>query len=81
MSEPLWKSLSTVVQERFTEENLRKHRERLKTGCAGLDEALGGGICPGLIVLGGSPGLGKSTFAIQIAEAVSAQTPVLYFSM
>lgn len=81
MSETRWKSLSDVMRERFTEENLRKHQERLKTGCEGLDVALGGGISPGLIVLGGSPGVGKSTFAIQVAEAVSTQVPVLYFSM
>ena len=81
MSDILWKSLSGVVEERFTEENLRKHKKRLKTGCAGLDELLGGGIYPGLIVLGGGPNLGKSTFAIQVSEAVSEQTPVLYFSL
>ena len=77
-----WKSISDVAKERFTEENLRNHHlKRLKTGFAGLDDALGGGIYPGLIVLGGSPSVGKSTFALQIAESVAEQTPVLYFSM
>lgn len=81
MTEPCWKDLSSVVQERFTQENLLKHQKRLKTGCPSLDKLFGGGIYPGLIVLGGSPNLGKSTFAIQLSEAVSEQTPVLYFSL
>lgn len=76
-----WESLAAVTQNRFTEERLRQHEERRKTGFAGLDRALGGGIGPGLIVLGGSPGLGKSTFSIQMAQALSEKFPVLYFSL
>lgn len=81
MPELTWESLSAVTRDRFTEEQLRQHEERRKTGFAGLDRALGGGIGPGLIVLGGSPGLGKSTFSIQMAQALSERYPVLYFSL
>lgn len=42
--------------------------ERVQTGISELDRILGGGIVPGaLILLGGEPGIGKSTLALQIA--------------
>jgi DNA repair protein RadA/Sms len=41
-----------------------RSRERLRTGIGELDRVLGGGIVPGsLVLLGGSPGIGKSTLA------------------
>lgn len=44
---------------------------RTKTGVEELDRVLGGGIVPGsLILLGGEPGIGKSTLALQIAKIV-----------
>lgn len=44
---------------------------RTKTGVEELDRVLGGGIIPGsLILLGGEPGIGKSTLALQIALIV-----------
>lgn len=46
---------------------------RLRTGLAEWDRVVGGGIVPGSIVLvGGDPGVGKSTLLMQIAEAVVA---------
>ena len=54
----------------------------LKTGFPGLDAALGGGLGPGLNVLGAAPGTGKSTLAFQIARNVSKQgIPVIIFSL
>lgn len=42
---------------------------RAKTGIGELDTVLGGGIVPGsLILLGGEPGIGKSTLALQLAS-------------
>ncbi|CAK8163306.1 DNA repair protein RadA [Candidatus Xenohaliotis californiensis] len=42
--------------------------ERYKTGCSELDNALGGGIAPGsAILIGGEPGIGKSTLMTQLA--------------
>ncbi len=44
---------------------------RTKTGVEELDRVLGGGIVPGsLILLGGEPGIGKSTLALQLALAI-----------
>jgi DNA repair protein RadA/Sms len=51
---------------------------RSKTGVKELDQVLGGGIVPGsLILLGGDPGIGKSTLILQVASNVNG---TLYFS-
>ena len=57
-------------------------QERLGTGAAELDRALGGGIMPGSAVLvGGDPGIGKSTLLLQMAGQVAAGgLPVAYVS-
>jgi DNA repair protein RadA/Sms len=53
---------------------------RLKTGLAELDRILGGGIVGGsLILLGGEPGVGKSTLALQLALALKGKD-ILYIS-
>jgi DNA repair protein RadA/Sms len=55
---------------------------RLSTGIDEFDRVLGGGIVPGsLVLLGGEPGIGKSTLLLQ-AAAIVARTigPVLYSS-
>jgi DNA repair protein RadA/Sms len=56
--------------------------ERLPTGLAELDHVLGGGVLPGMVVLvGGDPGIGKSTLLLQIAGHVShTGHSVLYVS-
>lgn len=55
------------------------HTERLVTPDAELNRVLGGGIVSGsLILIGGQPGIGKSTLMLQIALGVSAK--VLYVS-
>jgi len=52
---------------------------RIQTGIKELDRVLGGGFVPGSIVLlGGEPGIGKSTIALQLAFSVNV--PVLYVS-
>ncbi len=44
-----------------------------------LDRVLGGGLVPGSVtLLGGEPGIGKSTLLLQVAQAMSATQPVLY---
>ena len=57
-----------------------KEKERHKTGMSELDRILGGGLVAGsLILLGGEPGVGKSTLALQIALE-KADRRVLYVS-
>lgn len=46
---------------------------RLETGIAEFDRVLGGGIVPGsVMLLGGSPGIGKSTLVLQLGSALGA---------
>jgi DNA repair protein RadA/Sms len=50
------------------------HTPRLETGIAEFDRVLGGGIVPGSVVLvGGEPGIGKSTLLLQVAHAMSVR--------
>jgi DNA repair protein RadA/Sms len=47
--------------------------ERLRTGLGELDRVLGGGIVPGsLLLIGGEPGVGKSTLLLQVAGGIAA---------
>lgn len=53
--------------------------ERILTGIHELDQVVGGGIVPGsVILLGGEPGIGKSTLLLQVA--VNLKQKVLYVS-
>ena len=55
--------------------------ERLGTGIDEFDRVLGGGIVPGsLVLLGGEPGIGKSTLLLQAAANFAQRAPVLYCS-
>ena len=55
---------------------------RLTTGIDEFDRVLGGGVVPGsLILLGGEPGIGKSTLLLQAAANMAKSAgPVLYSS-
>ena len=56
--------------------------DRLTTGIGEFDRVLGGGVVPGsLVLLGGEPGIGKSTLLLQAAaHFAQAYGPVLYSS-
>jgi DNA repair protein RadA/Sms len=56
--------------------------ERLSTGIGEFDRVLGGGVVPGsLVLLGGEPGIGKSTLLLQAASHFAREAgPVLYAS-
>ena len=58
-----------------------KEAPRLSTGVAEFDRVLGGGLVAGQVVLiGGDPGVGKSTLLLQSLTAMSSETPALYVS-
>jgi DNA repair protein RadA/Sms len=54
---------------------------RVHTGIHEFDRMLGGGLVPGsLLLLGGPPGIGKSTLMLQVSGALAQQKKVLYVS-
>lgn len=59
-----------------------QQEQRFPTGIEELDRVLGGGVVPGsLVLLGGPPGIGKSTLLLQMARTLAAsRPPVLYVS-
>lgn len=58
-----------------------KDDPRLQTGIAELDRVLGGGIVPGgLMLIGGDPGIGKSTLLLQVCANLGKTRSILYVS-
>lgn len=59
-----------------------QQEERYSSHIAELDRVLGGGIVPGsLVLVGGDPGIGKSTLLLQVCQQIAAdERPVLYIS-
>ncbi len=54
---------------------------RLPTGMPELDRVFGGGLIPGSVtLLGGEPGIGKSTLLLQLADHAARSIPTLYLS-
>ncbi|MEO0407500.1 MAG: DNA repair protein RadA [Cyanobacteria bacterium P01_A01_bin.135] len=54
-------------------------RARFPSGYPELDRVLGGGIVSGsLVLVGGDPGIGKSTLLLQVAGRLSGEYPILY---
>ena len=55
--------------------------QRLSSGYDELDRVLGGGLVPGsLVLVGGDPGIGKSTLLLQSASSIARDRSVLYVS-
>ena len=54
---------------------------RVSSSIEELDRVLGGGVMrPSSVLVGGEPGIGKSTIMIQMLSALSSSSPVLYVS-
>ena len=67
---------ATPIKEISTADEIR-----YKTGSKELDRVMGGGIVKGsLILLGGDPGIGKSTILLQICEHLGKSLRILYVS-
>ena len=55
------------------------HQTKLTSGYEELDRVLGGGIVPGsLVLIGGEPGIGKSTLLLGMAQQLMQRYPTLY---
>lgn len=75
-TKPLSLASSQLLEEIKPDENIR-----YKTSVGELDRLLGGGIVKGsLILLGGSPGIGKSTLLLQICSNFPKDKTILYVS-
>ena len=76
-----FESPAPVARPRNLAEIEARESERIATGIAEFDRALGGGIVAGGVVLiGGDPGIGKSTLLLQALSLLSAANKVLYVS-
>lgn len=54
---------------------------RIRSGISEFDRVLGGGIVSGSVILiGGEPGVGKSTLILQVASGISRENKVVYVS-
>ena len=76
------KSISSGEKPVTLEEIETSETERISSGMAELDRVLGGGIVPGsLVLVGGDPGIGKSTLLLQVCQRLAEQKrKVLYIS-
>ncbi len=76
-----FEALAPTVKLQNLSEIEARETERLATGIGEFDRALGGGLVPGGVVLiGGDPGIGKSTLLLQALSLLSIGQKVLYIS-
>lgn len=58
-----------------------REETRIKTGINELDRVLGGGLVKGsLVLVGGEPGIGKSTLILELCNKMKGEGVVLYIS-
>ncbi len=70
-----------IVAPKALNEVVGKDSVRTSTGIGELDRVLGGGIVTGsLILVGGEPGIGKSTLILQLCNKMQGEGKVLYVS-
>ena len=79
-SKPSRRASVASGRPRALKEIAMERDDRVRTGIGELDRVLGGGVVRGsLVLIGGDPGVGKSTLLLQAARALAqAAPPVLY---
>jgi DNA repair protein RadA/Sms len=76
-----FESLAPTARLQNLSEIEARETERIPTGIGEFDRALGGGLVAGAVVLiGGDPGIGKSTLLLQALSHLSLDQKVLYIS-
>ena len=72
--------IKTVTPKKLNEVH-GKEEIRIKTGINELDRVLGGGLVKGsLVLVGGEPGIGKSTLILELCNKMQGDGVVLYIS-
>lgn len=73
-------SLNSALQASLTLPEIKQDKhQRISSGYKELDRVLGGGLVPGsLVLIGGEPGIGKSTLLLGVAQQLVYQQSVLY---
>jgi len=72
---------ATDARPRRLRELVAEEPARMPCGIGEFDRVLGGGLVPGeLVLIGGDPGVGKSTLLMQVADRLATLGPVLYVS-
>jgi DNA repair protein RadA/Sms len=78
---PSFESLAPTVKLQTLSEIKARDVERIATGIGEFDRALGGGlVAGGVVLIGGDPGIGKSTLLLQALSHLSSEHKVLYVS-
>ena len=74
-------ALGGVAQLQTLADIEAREEDRLPTGLGEFDRVLGGGlVAGGVVLIGGDPGIGKSTLLLQALTALVARQPALYVS-
>ncbi len=74
-----WTGTASAEVVRLSDVRAEDSSQRLTTGLSELDRVLGGGLVPGSVVLlGGDPGIGKSTLLLQAQDALAGDRGSLY---
>jgi DNA repair protein RadA/Sms len=73
--------LASTARVRTLSEIEAREEDRLPTGVGEFDRALGGGlVAGGMVLIGGDPGIGKSTLLLQALSVLSGASSALYVS-
>lgn len=74
--------VTSLTAKRLADISTTEEKSRILTGISELDRVLGGGIVPGsLVLVGGDPGIGKSTLLLQVCQKLADDGhEVLYIS-
>ena len=74
-----WAATATASAIQRLDQVSTRDEPRTSSGLSEMDRVLGGGIVPGAVVLiGGDPGIGKSTLLLQVLAAVEGKLSTLY---
>ena len=80
-SKPRYQALAASSQVQLLGEVEGSEASRIPTTLAELDRVLGGGlVAGGVVLIGGDPGIGKSTLLLQALAVLSQSLPTLYVS-